>query len=91
MATELHPLVRLLTATATERQHHRDLAAIERQGELADLRVRSTGHVTQHAMAQSARSISSAKKPNVWLLMAPSCTRSSPSLALRRWRTSSPA
>lgn len=53
--TDQGALARFLTTTPTERQHDRDLAAIERQGELADLRVRATGHVTQHAMAQTAR------------------------------------
>jgi hypothetical protein len=48
-------LARWLTATPGERQHERDLTAVARQGEITDQRVRMTGHVTQHAMVQTAR------------------------------------
>lgn len=34
---------------------YRDLTEVARQGELADQKVRVTGHVTQHAMVQTAR------------------------------------
>jgi len=47
-------LTRFFT-TPPNREQRRALAKIEDQAEQADLRVRATGHVSQHAMVQTAR------------------------------------